>query len=111
MNITPVINAVIALLAALITAFLVPWIKSKVGAQNMDQLLAWVDIAVAAAEQLFTSTDTQKKKQYVLDFLKGKGYTVNTEEVNNAVEAAVLHLHNSLYGTEKTPAVEGATNG
>jgi hypothetical protein len=101
MNITPVINAVIALLAALVTAFLVPWIKSKVGAQNMDQLLTWVDIGVAAAEQLYNSTDAREKKQYVLDFLKAKGYTVNTEDVENAVEAAVLRLHNELYGSEK----------
>lgn len=112
MNITPIINAVIALLAALITVFLVPWIKSKVGAQNTDQLLAWVDIGVAAAEQLYNSTDAQKKKQYVLDFLKAKGYTVNTEDVENAVEAAVLRLHTSLYGAERTSggSQEATTN-
>ena len=49
MDITPILEAVIALAAALLSVFAIPWIKNKVGAQNMDQLLAWVEIAVSAA--------------------------------------------------------------
>ncbi len=29
MDITPVVNAVIALIAAVVTAFVIPWVKSK----------------------------------------------------------------------------------
>ncbi|MEG2679896.1 MAG: phage holin, LLH family [Oscillospiraceae bacterium] len=101
MNITPIINAAIVLIAALITAFLVPWIKSKVGQQNVEQLLVWVKIAVAAAEQIYTNLDGDVKMQYVLDFLKSKGYKVDTEEIHNAIEAAVLSLHSDLYGATK----------
>jgi quinol-cytochrome oxidoreductase complex cytochrome b subunit len=36
-DITPVINAVIAIIAAVITAFLVPWIKSKTTEQQRKE--------------------------------------------------------------------------
>ena len=97
-DITPIIQAVVALAAALITAFVIPWLKNKVGAQNMDLFLAWVDIAVAAAEQLYDTVDGEKKKAYVVNFLAQKGFKVDTEELDNAIEAAVLKLHNELYG-------------
>lgn len=98
MDITPIIQAVIALLAAVITVFVIPWLKNKVGEQHMDLFLAWVDIAVAAAEQLYEAADGEKKKAYVIQFLASKGFDVNTEELDNAIEAAVLKLHNELYG-------------
>ena len=100
-DITPIVQAVVALLAAVISAFLVPWIKRKAGAAQLEQMEAWTRIAVAAAEQLYTSLDGEKKKAYVLDFLAGKGYHVSSAEVENAIEAAVLELHDQLYGTEK----------
>lgn len=100
MNITPIVNAAITLLVAIVTAFVVPWLKNKIGQQNMDEFLAWVNIAVAAAEQLYDSTDGEKKKQYVLAYLENKGFSVDEEDVDNAIEAAVLELHNALYGQE-----------
>ena len=53
-DITPIIEAVAALIAALITAFLVPYIKSKTTAEQQKEINAWVKIAVAAAEQIYT---------------------------------------------------------
>ena len=100
-DITPIIQAVITLLAAIVSAFLVPWIKRKASAAQLEQMEAWTRIAVAAAEQLYTSPDGQEKKAYVLNFLASKGYHVSSAEVENAIEAAVLELHDQLYGTEK----------
>ena len=54
-NLQPIISAVIALIAALITTFLIPYIKGKISKQQYDRLLEAVRIAVAAAEQIFTS--------------------------------------------------------
>lgn len=96
-DITPIIQAVLTLAVALITAFVIPWLKNKIGAQNMDEFMRWVQIAVAAAEQLYESTDGDEKKAYVVNFLASKGFKVDTEELDNAIEAAVLELHNALY--------------
>lgn len=95
-DLTPVINAVIALIAAIITAFVAPWIRSKTTEQDRMELLKWVDIAVAAAQQLYNQLDGAKRKEYVLDFLREKGFDVSDRSVDAAIEAAVLRLHQGL---------------
>lgn len=45
MDITPVIQAVTVLLAAIITTFVVPYIKNKTTAAQQSQINAWVKIA------------------------------------------------------------------
>ena len=98
MNITEILEAVVYLIVALLSLFVVPAIKNKVGAQNMATFLKWVDIAVAAAEQLYDTTQGEAKKEYVLGYLATKGFSVNEAELDLAVEAAVNRLHHELYG-------------
>ena len=95
-DLTPVINACIALVATIITAFVVPWIKRNTSAKDREELLKWVEIAVMAAQQLHYQLEGEERKQYVLDFLAQKGYDVSSEEIDNAIEAAVLKLHQEL---------------
>lgn len=93
-DVTAIINAVIALVAAIATAFVVPWIKSKTTSQQREDLIAWVKIAVAAAEQIFKGEKRgEEKKQYVLDFLENNGFSINENSVNVAIEAAVKQLN------------------
>ena len=94
MDYTQIISAVIALISALVSAFLIPWIKSKTTAQQRSELVAWAKIGVAAAEQIYVGQGRgDEKKQYVLEFLKSKGFDLNEESVNNAIEAAVKQLN------------------
>lgn len=95
-DLAPVINAFIALVAALVTAFVIPWIKRNTSAKDREELLKWVEIAVMAAQQLYHQLDGSKRKEYVLNFLQEKGYDVTSAEVDNAIEAAVLKLHQEL---------------
>ena len=95
-DLTPIFNAVIALLAALITAFVIPWLKRKTFAQEREELLRWVEIAVAAAEQMWDSTQGEAKKKAVLAFLREKGFIFSESEIDSAIEAAVLKLHHDL---------------
>ena len=93
-DITPVINAVIALLAAGVSVFLIPWIKSKTTDAQRKELLEWVKIGVAAAEQLYKGQGRgEEKKKYVLEFLASMGFTVDEEAINAAIEAAVNQLN------------------
>ena len=43
-DLTPVINAFIALVAALITAFVIPWIKRNTSAKDREELLKEVSL-------------------------------------------------------------------
>ena len=93
-DLTPIVNAIIALIAAIITTFLIPWIKSKIDAAKLAQIVEWVGIAVRAAEQIYNESGMgEKKKQYVLDFLADKGFTLDPNSINAMIEAAVKELN------------------
>ncbi|MBD5114777.1 MAG: phage holin [Ruminococcaceae bacterium] len=97
MNITPVVNAVIALAAAVVTAFVVPWIKSKTTAAQREEIDAWVRIAVTAAEQIYRETGKGKeKKAYVLKFLEEKNLKIDEESVDLMIESAVKNMNKSF---------------
>lgn len=95
-DLTPIINALIALIAAIITAFVIPWIKRNTTQKDREEMLKWVEIAVAAAQQLHHKLSGEERKKYVLDFLSEKGYSVDDAALDNAIEAAVLKLHREL---------------
>lgn len=93
MNITPIIEAFFALLAAVITAIIIPYIKSRTTAQQQAELAGWVRIAVEAAEQLYTGSGRgAEKKAYVLDWLSTHGIIVDAGKLDALIEAAVYAL-------------------
>lgn len=93
-DITPIVEAVIMLIAAIISVFLIPWIKSKTTDSQRQQLVSWTKIAVAAAEQMFVGSGRgEEKKKYVLSFLEEKGLFIDENTVNAAIEAAVKQLN------------------
>lgn len=92
-DITEVIKYVFLLIFAVCSAFLIPYLKAKLGDENFATLKNWVKIAVQAAEMIFKESKMgEQKKEYVLEFLKTKGYKVDTEAINNLIESAVLDL-------------------
>lgn len=97
-NLTPLFQAIIALLCAVITPRLVRWLNAKLDAADREELQFWTKLAVAAAEQLFKRSEADLKKQYVFDFLNERGFTIDFDEIDKAIEAAVLELHAGLYG-------------
>ncbi len=93
-DITPIAQALIVLISAIISCILIPWIKTKTTEGQRQQLVAWTKIAVAAAEQIFRGTGRgEEKKKYVLSFLEEKGITFDENSINAAVEAAVKQLN------------------
>lgn len=95
-DITPIINAVIALLTAVLSVFFIPWLKSRTTEQQRKELSAWVKIGVAAAEQLYKGSGRgEEKKQYVLDFLSKNGLVFDEQSILAMIEAAVLQLKSS----------------
>lgn len=92
-DLTPIANSIIALIAALISAFLIPYIKSRISAEKLTEIQEWVTVAVRAAEMIYTGTGRgAEKKQYVRDFLADKGYTLDIDSIENLIESAVLDL-------------------
>ena len=96
-DITTIVEAVTALIAAIITAFVVPYIKSRTTTNQQQQINAWVRIAVTAAEQIYAGSGRgEEKKAYVIDWLRKHGVTVDESKLDALIEAAVFELNKGL---------------
>jgi len=94
-DITPIVQAVLTLIGVIITAVIVPWIKSKTNEQQQEEIKQWVKIAVAAAEQIFVGQGRgEEKKQWVLEFLSKYNLKVDLDAIDAMIEAAVWELKN-----------------
>ena len=89
-DLTPIFQALIALLASIITIKVIPWIKARTTAQQQDMLRAAVSVAVYAAEQLYGAGTGKEKLMYVKGQLAKKGYRVDLDEIEAAVHELTL---------------------
>ena len=91
-DLTPVFQAVIALIAALITTKLIPWIRQKTTQQQLENLRAAARIAVYAAEQLYGAGHGDEKLNYALEKLDAMGFHADGALLREAVEEAVYRV-------------------
>lgn len=92
-----IILALIPVLGTILTVYIIPLIKSKIGNENLAKYEYWADLAVKAAEMLWTeSGHGADKKQYVVDFLNNmfnKNKVVITEQqIEILIESAVKQM-------------------
>lgn len=94
-DITNIVQAIFALIAAIITCIVIPWIKSKTNKEQQEEIKQWVKIAVAAAEQIFVGQGRGKeKKEWVIEFLSKYNLKVDMDAIDALIEAAVYELKN-----------------
>ena len=84
-DLTPIFQALIALLASIITIKVIPWIKARTTAQQQEMLRATVSVVVYAAEQLYGAGAGKDKLMYVKGQLARKGFHVDIDEIEAAV--------------------------
>ena len=92
-----IILTVIPVLGAILTVYIIPLIKEKIGNENLAKYEYWVNIAVKAAELIWVETGHgADKKQYVIDFMNkmfnSKKTVITEEQLNALIEAAVKQL-------------------
>lgn len=88
-----IILGIISILGALITGFLIPWLKVKIGNEKLKEYMFWVNKAVECAQQLYTPDLWNIKKNFVLEFINDKyGKTLTESEIKVLHEAAVKEL-------------------
>lgn len=89
MDITTIIEAAAALVAAVITAVVIPYIKSRTTAQQQAE--------ITAAEQIYRGSGRgEEKKAYVLNWLAEHGITLDEERIDALIEAAVYELNHGV---------------
>lgn len=91
-DLTPIFQALIGLLAAVVTVKVIPWIKAKTTAEQQQKMLAAAKTAVYAAEQMLGPGFGKNKLEQVRVWLIAQGYDVNSQSIISAIEAAVQQL-------------------
>lgn len=97
-DLTTLFNAVIALLAAIITAFVIPWIKAKASVQQQEALAGIYRTLCYAAEQLYGAGNGEDKLAYVEAKLMERGYTIDRDLIE-----ATVKMHFGEWGKPAKP--------
>lgn len=95
-DLTPLFRVIFILICTLISAYLIPYLKKKLGAQKLENAYMWIEKAVKAAEVLFPESKSGPSKLlFVKDFLKGKGFDFDEKELEVLINSEVLKLWNT----------------
>ena len=87
----------IPVLGAVITGFVLPLIKSKLSAAQLNTIAKWVEKAVQAADILFEATKSgEAKRAYVIRFVSqmfnSKKEVITDEQIRILLEAALQQM-------------------
>lgn len=92
-NMFKFIMTLVPVFGAIITYFVIPYIKSKVSQTQMEEIIKWVTKAVEAAEVLFDVPKSgEEKREYVIKFIdkmfNSKKKVITEEQIRILLEAA-----------------------
>lgn len=103
-DLTPIVNAFITLIGLLLTTFLIPYIRLKVGTEKLAQIKKWTAVGVKAAEMIYTESGMgDVKKKYVRKFLESKGYKLDIETVDALIESTVRDMQQEAFEVTALP--------
>lgn len=91
-DLTPIIQAIIALAASAITVFLIPWLKTRFGNEKLEKAKGLVQIAVYAAEKLYGAGNGDQKLEYAEAFLAQHKIKLDTSELIAMVNAEIKKM-------------------
>lgn len=97
-NLFQVILTLISVFGAIVTYFIIPYIKTNIDSVKLSQYKEWATLAVKTAEMLWKETGHgEDKKAYVVDFLtnmfNSKKVVITKEQMNVLIESAVQELN------------------
>ena len=106
-NITPIIEAIIALVSIVVTTVLIPFIKTKMTANQFSYLEGIIKTAVYAAEVLFNGDGRgAEKREYVTSYVEKiceqHKITFDANAVRQMIEKSWLELTQGVAKNEDT---------
>lgn len=92
-----IISAIITIVVGLITAYVIPWLKTKINDTQLEQINKYIELAVRCAEQIYTADEWQQKKTFVLDYITNVvndkfSLTLNELDIDLMIEGVVNEI-------------------
>ena len=77
----------------LASCYLIPWIKSMIGQNRLDEIKSGTNAAVLMAQQVYYAKTGPERKAIVVELLKSmltaKNISITDEQLDTLIEAAV----------------------
>jgi LL-H family phage holin len=98
-------SAVISIAVALVTGLLIPYLKTKINSDKLQELDYFIKMAVRCAEQLYTPDQWKEKKEYVTNYVTDVINTtlkikITPEELDALIEGAVNQIKHNEFGDD-----------
>lgn len=88
-----VLRLVVLLAVFVVTCYLIPWIRGKIGQDKLDEITKWANAAVLMAQQVYAAKTGAERKAIVVGLLKdiliAKNISISDDQLNMLIEAAV----------------------
>ncbi len=88
-----ILRLVVLLAVFVVTCYLLPLIKSKIGQDKLDEITKWVNATVLMAQQVHYAKSGPERKAIVVDLLKdiliAKNISISDKQLDLLIEAAV----------------------
>ena len=86
------------IIMAVLSAYVIPWVKARIGNERLEQISHWAALAVSWAEQIVdkTGAGTDKKimvESFLKDLLASKGLVLTDKQIDILIESAVRQMH------------------
>lgn len=102
-NITIYLEMIVKILVMVVGVILIPLIKSKTSETQRKKIVAWVNVAVQAAEEAERAglIDKSQKYDYALKQLEKHGVTFDADTMQGLIDSAVWELFNQFKDESK----------
>ena len=87
-DLTPLLQALIGVLALVVTRYVIPWLKAHTSAEKLTKIDYWYRVAVAAAEKAYGAGHGAEKLKKASEILKAQGIIVDSD----VIDALILEL-------------------
>lgn len=106
-DLTPLAEILISLLAVVITTYLIPWIKARTTTTQQEYIRAAAHVAVYAAEKFYGAGNGEKKLEYASKVLKEDyGIELNLNKLEAVIDAAIKEMEQAEPATLITGEIQ-----
>lgn len=106
-DLTPLVEALMALAVTAITVFFIPWLRERYGNETLEKAKNWVQIAVYAAEKAYGAGNGDLKLAYAEEVLAQHKIKLDTATIKELIDAEIkkMELLETVVEVETLPDV------
>lgn len=98
-DLTPLVEILISLLAVVITTYLIPWIKARTTSTQQEYIRAAAHVAVYAAEKFYGAGHGDEKLAYAEKVLREDyGIVLDMNKLEAVIDAAIKEMEQAESG-------------